>query len=95
MNLRIVLTFLFASLFSATAFAGGITIEPGLWKMNMTMEMSMLPQPQVHSSQECIEESELQPDDFNMDENSPCKISDAVVDGNTANWWKPSTRASG
>lgn len=40
--------------------------------MNMTMEMSLLPQPQVHSSKECIEQSELHPDDFNMDENSPC-----------------------
>ena len=86
MHLRIVLICLFTSLFSATTFAEGIAIEPGLWEMNMTMEMSMLPQPQVHSSQECIKESELHPDDFNMDENSPCNISNAVLDGNTASW---------
>ena len=48
--------------------------------------MSMLPQPQVSQDLECIEEDELTPEDFNMDEENPCTIKDVEVDGNTARW---------
>ena len=37
--------------------ADGVPMTPGKWEMNMTMEMSMLPQPQTHTSTECIEET--------------------------------------
>ena len=84
-----------ASLLSVTAFAAGISIEPGMWETNMTMEMSMMAQPQVHSSNECIRESELNPEDFNMDENSPCDIAEVVMDGNTVSWAINCPAASG
>ena len=86
MKLRILLPCLTASLLSITAFADGISIEPGMWETTKTMEMSMMPQPQIHSSTECINESELNPEDFNMDENSPCDIAEVVVDDNSVNW---------
>jgi hypothetical protein len=79
-------TCLIGCLFSTTGVAAGIAIEPGMWETNMTMKMSMMPQPQVHSSTECIEESELNPEDFNMDENSPCDIGEVVLNDNTVNW---------
>ena len=68
------------------AFAEGVSINPGQWEMTMTMEMSMMPQPQVHSSTECMKESEISPEDFNMDQNTPCDITDVAIDGNTARW---------
>lgn len=86
MKLGILLSGLTASLLSITTFAEGISIEPGMWETTMTMEMSMMPQPQVHSSTECINEPELDPEDFNMDENSPCDIAGVVVDDNTVSW---------
>ncbi len=86
MNLRIALTGLTILLFSGTAVAKGISINPGQWEMTTTMEMSMLPEPQVRSSTKCITETELSPDDFNMNEDSPCDITDVSVNGNTARW---------
>lgn len=86
MKFRLLMLGLTVSLFSTAAVAGGISIEPGMWETTMTMEMSMIPQPQVHSSTECISESELNPDDFKVDEDSPCDIADVVTDGNTVSW---------
>lgn len=86
MKLGILLTGVTTSLLSIAAFAEGISIEPGMWETTMTMEMSMMAQPQVHSSTECVRESELDPEDFNMDENSPCDIAEVVIEDNTVNW---------
>jgi hypothetical protein len=71
---------------TSVSFAEGVAVEPGKWEMTMTMEMSMLPAPQTRTSTECIEQDELSPEDFNMDEDSPCNISDMVIDGNTVSW---------
>lgn len=86
MKFRILVTCLIASLLSSVTFAGGISIEPGMWETTMTMKMSMMPQPQVHTSTECIEDSELNPADFNMEENSPCDITEVVMNDNTVSW---------
>lgn len=72
--------------FSATAIADGVSIDPGEWEMTTTMTMSMMPQPQTNTVKECIEESELSPEDFDMDEDNPCNITDVVIDGDTASW---------
>ena len=61
-------------------------MTPGKWEMKMTMQMSMLPAPQVRTYTECIEEDELSPESFETDENSPCTPSDFEIDGNTARW---------
>ncbi len=61
-------------------------MTPGKWEMTMTMEMSMLPEPQTRTSTDCIEETEISPENFNMDEDSPCEFGDVEIDGNTIRW---------
>jgi len=72
--------------FASSALAEGVPITPGKWEMKMTMEMTMLPAPQVRTYTECMEESELDPEAFNMDENSPCEIGEMQIEGNTVRW---------
>ena len=86
MKLRLVLTSLTAIVFSASAIAEGVSIDPGEWEMTSTITMSMMPQPQTTTVKECIKEPELNPEDFNMDEDNPCNISEVVIDGDTASW---------
>lgn len=86
MNKRIALAFLVTMLFANVASAKGVSIDPGLWEMTATMTMSMMPQPQTTVETECIEEDEMNPEDFNMDEDNPCSITDVDIDGNTARW---------
>ena len=86
MRLYTILTSLAAILFVGTANADGIDIEPGQWEMTSTMSMSMMPQPQVTTVMECIEEDTLNPEDFNMDEENPCSISEVDTEGNTTRW---------
>ena len=64
-----------------------ITVEPGHWQMSMTMEMSMMPQPQVRTFEECIEEGEMKPEDFSISgDDSDCTFSEPEFDDNTASW---------
>lgn len=86
MNLRIAFSFLAMMLFANVSDAKGVPIDPGLWEMTSTMTMSMMPQPQTTTTTECIEESEMDPEDFNMDEENPCNITNVTVDGDTARW---------
>jgi len=86
MNLRITFSFLVLALFANVSYAKGVPIDPGMWEMTTTMTMSMMPQPQTTVDTECIEESEMNPADFNMDEENPCNITDVSVDGDTARW---------
>lgn len=86
MRLSTILTSLTAVLIACTANADGIKVEPGQWEMTTTMTMSMMPQPQVTTAVECIEEDELNPEDFDMDEDNPCSISDVSYEGNTSRW---------
>lgn len=86
MRTRITLTGLLVLLFASVTHAGGVTIDPGQWEMTTTMTMSMMPQPQTNTTSECIEESELNPENFNMDEDNPCSINDVSIDGDTASW---------
>jgi hypothetical protein len=75
-----------ALLASSAAWAKGVSVEPGLWEMKMTMTMPMMPAPQVRSSTECVEEDELDPEQFQMEGESPCSFGDVVVDGDTVAW---------
>lgn len=86
MRSPIILTSLIAMFFVSTANADGISIEPGQWEMTSTMTMSMMPQPQITTVQECIEDDVLDPETFNMDEDNPCNIADVTTDGNTLRW---------
>ena len=71
---------------SVNVFAEGVPMTPGKWEMTMTMEMSMLPAPQVKTTTKCIEESELDPENFKMDESSICDLADVEIDGKTMRW---------
>ena len=86
MYIRIALTFVAMMLFASISNAEGVPIDPGLWEMTSTMTMTMMPQPQTTTETECIEESEMDPEDFNMDEENPCNITDVIVNGDTARW---------
>jgi len=86
MKTRFALSFLAMMLFTSVSDADGVPIEPGLWEMTSTMTMSMMPQPQTTTETECIEESEMDPEEFNMNEENPCSITDVSVDRGTARW---------
>jgi hypothetical protein len=73
-------------LFSGSTFAKGVSINPGLWEMIVTVEMAMMPQPQSETSSECMTESELRPEDFNQDKDMSCDINDVDINGQTASW---------
>ena len=80
-------TVLLFCLFSISAIAEGITIEPGRWEMTSTMNMPMLPQPRVNTDVECIHESELSPEAMTEDSmDSGCSFDTMMVDGNTMKW---------
>jgi len=86
MRIHNLLTGLAAVLISSTSNAAGVAIQPGLWEMTSTMTMTMLNQPQTNTVRQCIEEDELGPDSFNMEQDSPCQASDINIEGNKASW---------
>lgn len=86
MRIQIILTGLATVLFAGTTIAEGVSINPGMWEMTSTMTMSMMPQPQTNTVNECINEDEISPENFNMDEDNPCNITEVVINGNTARW---------
>ncbi len=88
MKLRIILSSLVAVFFAGNTIAEGLSIEPGQWEMTMTMTMtmSMMPHPQTTRVSECITETELSPEKFNMDKDSPCDITDVNFEDDTASW---------
>ena len=74
-------------LIPALCAAETITVEPGHWQMSMTVQMSMLPQPQVNTFEECIEDGEMKPEDFSAsDDDSDCTFGQPEFEGNTATW---------
>lgn len=74
-------------LISISAFAEGIPVEPGLWKMTSTVNMPMLPQPRVTTVTECMEKSEITMDEVSGEGMDPnCTFDMAQVDGNTMKW---------
>ena len=86
MRFNLFLTGLATVVFAGAAGAEGVSINPGMWEMTSTMTMTMMPQPRNNTVKECIENDELSPESFNMDEENPCTISDIAVEGDTARW---------
>jgi hypothetical protein len=67
--------------------ADTLSVEPGMWRMSMTMEMSMMPQPQVRNFEECITKDEMTPEDFSISEDdSGCAYGVPEIKDNTATW---------
>ena len=86
MKLPVFISSLAVLFFTGSIFAEGLSIEPGQWEMTMTMTMSMMPQPQTTTVSECMTEDVLNPENFNMDKDNPCEITDVNFEGDTANW---------
>ncbi len=86
MRFHVILTGLATVILASTASADGVSINPGMWEMTSTMTMTMMPQPRTTTVKECIKDSEISPESFNMEEDNPCNITDMTVDGNTARW---------
>ena len=81
MNFRALLAALL--LYPFALMAQDIPMNPGQWEMKMTMQMSMMPQPQVKVTSKCIEESELNLESFQMAGDSECSQADTELVGNT------------
>jgi hypothetical protein len=86
MTRTILLCLILGALVPVSASAKGIAVNPGFWEMSMTMTMPMFPAPQTRSYEECVEETELDPEDFQMDEDSECAASEVTVNGDTIDW---------
>ena len=86
MRFNTFLTALAFVMFAGTVNAEGVPIDPGMWEMTMTMTMTMMPEPRSTTVNECIEDDELSPESFSMEEENPCTISDVAVKGNMARW---------
>ena len=86
MRFHVILTGLATVILASTASADGVSINPGMWEMTSTMTMTMMPQPRSTTVKECIEDSELSPESFNMEEDNPCNITEMTVEDNTARW---------
>jgi len=87
---------LFASvlLLSTTATAAeDMQISPGLWEIQITSKMPMLPQPTVKSMQHCFTDSQLSPDQI-MQNSTNCEFSD-VQSSRSAVRWKMSCAGHG
>ena len=66
--------------------AKGVSIEPGKWEMSMSMQMPMFPNPQERTYTECVEQTELDPQDFQMQDDQFCEFGDVNLDGDTISW---------
>jgi hypothetical protein len=72
---------------SLSAWADAIPVEPGLWEMTSTMSMPMMPQPNVSTRTECIEETEISMDDMGGEDIGPeCSSETAQADDSTMQW---------
>ncbi len=63
-----------------------VSVEPGQWDMTVSVAMPMLPTPQQRSFSDCIDETEIDPEDFQMDEDNACTFTDVEESGDTISW---------
>jgi len=67
--------------------AEGIPVEPGLWEITSTVQMPMLPQPQVNTTKECFEKSVISMEDLQTSDMDPnCTFEREQVDERTLKW---------
>jgi hypothetical protein len=75
------------SISGVAAGADGIPVEPGLWEMTSTVQMPMLPQPQVNTQTECLDKPVMSLDELQSDQMDPnCEFETAQIDDNTVQW---------
>jgi hypothetical protein len=63
-----------------------VSIEPGMWEITTTMNSSMSPQPRIQTSQECIKDAQISPEDLAPSDDDSCSMSDVKVSGNSLSW---------
>lgn len=63
----------------------GIKITPGKWRITMTSQMPMMPQPRTKTSEECIARDTLSPEML-MENAEQCELTDIQIDGNKVTW---------
>jgi len=69
------------------AGADGIPVDPGLWEMTSTVQMPMLPQPQVNTTKQCIEKSVVSLKDMQASDMDPnCTFESEQIDDQTVKW---------
>jgi hypothetical protein len=73
--------------FVPAAWSDGIPVEPGLWETTTTINVPMMPQPQVQTTTQCMEKSEMNMDDVGTEGmDRACEFQMDQVDGNTMKW---------
>lgn len=69
------------------AKADAIPVQPGLWEMTSTMNMPMMPQPNVSTRTECIAEEEISMEDVGGEDMGPeCVFETTQADDSTMHW---------
>ena len=71
---------------SAVIASDTISIEPGMWEMTSKMTSPMTPQPRVQTTQECMTDSTIGPQDLTPEDGGDCTITDSKVSGNSMSW---------
>ncbi len=86
MRKSLFLLFSFCLTFSMANANESISIEPGMWEVTTTMTSPMSNQPQVKTSQECMEDSEISADVLTPNDDDNCSTSDVNANGDTLTW---------
>ena len=75
------------SISGIAAAEGGLPVEPGLWEMTSTVQMPMLPQPQVNTQTECLDKPVMSLEELQREQMDPnCEFATAQVDEKTVKW---------
>lgn len=93
MSVRFTLLASILLLSTTAAAAEDMQISPGLWEIQITSKMPMLPQPTSKSMQHCFTDSQLSPGKI-MENSSNCEFSD-VQSSRSAMSWKMSCTGHG
>ena len=66
--------------------ADAISIEPGMWEVTTKMTTPMSPQPRVETTQECMTDAKISPEDLTPNDDGECSITDSKISGNSMDW---------
>lgn len=80
-----------AIFFSASVYAGGLNVQPGLWEMTTKMTMKGAPfamPPQTKTVKQCLSKNQAEHPWKNMQahQSKDCKFTDLKITGSSASW---------
>ena len=85
--MRLLLIFFSLSLLTSPAVAeNSIPIESGLWEITTTMTSPMSEQPQVKTTQECMDQDSISVEDISPGDGNECDTIETNVNGSTLTW---------